>query len=69
MIKENNGILIVAPKGVIGTWYNQRNTYSFTNTYRKCDYLWQSNITKEQSRKLGTLLIPEKSLHILISIM
>ena len=30
-----DGALIVAPKGVIGTWYQARNTYSFSGSYRK----------------------------------
>ncbi len=50
-----NGALIVAPKGVIGTWYNQEIPTHLPNHIEKMSVLWQSNITKGQSRKLGNL--------------
>jgi SNF2 family DNA or RNA helicase len=61
-----NGILIVAPKGVIGTWYNQEIPTHLPTHIENVTILWQSNITKEQSRKLGTLFKTGEELHILI---
>ena len=61
-----NGALIVAPKGVIGTWYNQEIPTHMPDHIESVSVLWQSNITKEQSRKLGTLFKTGEELHILI---
>ena len=61
-----NGILIVAPKGVVGTWYNQELPAHLPTHIENVSVLWQSNITKEQSRKLGTLFKTGEELHILI---
>ena len=61
-----NGALIVAPKGVIGTWYNQEIPTHMPDHIESVSVLWQSNITKEQSRKLGTLFKTGEQLHILI---
>jgi SNF2 family DNA or RNA helicase len=61
-----NGVLIVAPKGVVGTWYNQEIPAHLPTHIEKTSVLWQSNITKEQSRKLGTLFKTGEELHILI---
>ena len=61
-----NGALIVAPKGVIGTWYDQEIPTHLADHIEKKVVLWQSNITKEQSRKLGTLFKTGEEFHILI---
>ena len=61
-----NGALIVAPKGVIGTWYDQEIPTHLPDHIEKEIVLWQANITKGQSRKLGTLFKTGEELHILI---
>ena len=61
-----NGILIVAPKGVIGTWYNQElPTHLATHIVSKT-VLWQANINQKQQDKLDTLFESGEDLHILI---
>ena len=32
-----DGALIVAPKGVVKTWYEQETSNTLTKTHRKCD--------------------------------
>ena len=61
-----NGLLIIAPKGVIGTWYNQEIPTHLPDHIENVPVLWQANITKGQSRKLGTLFKTGEELHILI---
>ena len=61
-----NGALIVAPKGVIGTWYTQELPAHLVDHIEKVSVLWQPNITKSQSRKLGNLFKTGEELHILI---
>ena len=61
-----NGALIVAPKGVIGTWYDQELPTHLPDHIEKKIVLWQANITKGQSRKLGTLFKTGEELHVLI---
>ena len=61
-----DGLLIVAPKGVIGTWYNQELPQHMPDHIENVSVLWQANITKSQSRKLGTLFKTGEELHILI---
>jgi len=61
-----NGALIIAPKGVIGTWYNNELPTHLPNHIENVTILWQSNITKKQNEKLKTLFEIEESLHILI---
>jgi len=61
-----DGILIIAPKGVVGTWYNQELPTHLPNHIENMSVLWQANITKEQSRKLGDLFKTGEELHILI---
>jgi SNF2 family DNA or RNA helicase len=61
-----NGILIVAPKGVIGTWYNQElPTHLPTHIVSKT-VLWQATINQKQQDKLDTLFETGEDLHILI---
>ena len=61
-----NGALIVAPKGVVGTWYDQEIPTHLPNHVEHKVVLWQANITKGQSKKLGTLFKTGEELHILI---
>ena len=61
-----DGALIIAPKGVIGTWYNNELPAHLPDHIENKTVLWQSNITKSQSRKLGTLFKTGETLHILI---
>ena len=61
-----NGALIVAPKGVVGTWYNQELPNHLPDHIAHVTTLWQSNITKKQREKLESLFEVEESLHILI---
>ena len=61
-----NGALIVAPKGVVGTWYKQEIPTHLVDHIENKTVLWQANITKGQSKKLGTLFKTGEELHILI---
>jgi len=61
-----DGVLIVAPKGVIGTWYKQEIPAHLPNHIENMTVLWQPNITKKQREKLDSLFEPEELLHILI---
>jgi len=61
-----DGLLIVAPKGVIGTWYNQELPTHLPDHIENVTILWQANITKTQRDKLETLFEVEESIHILI---
>ena len=61
-----DGALIVAPKGVIGTWYTQELPAHLVDHIENVTVLWQANITKSQSRKLGNLFKTGEELHILI---
>ena len=61
-----NGALIVAPKGVVGTWYNQEIPTHLPDHINNVSVLWQSNINKTQQEKLNTLFETGEDLHILI---
>ena len=61
-----NGVLVIAPKGVIGTWYNKELPTHLPNHIENVTILWQSNITKKQRENLESLFEVEESLHILI---
>jgi len=61
-----DGVLIVAPKGVIRTWYEQELPTHLPSHIENVTILWQSNITKKQKEKLDSLFEPEELLHILI---
>jgi len=61
-----NGILIVAPKGVIKTWHEQEIPTHLPDHIESMTILWQANITKKQQEKLDLLFKSEVSLHILI---
>ena len=61
-----DGALIVAPKGVIGTWYNQELPAHLPDHIENVTVLWQSNINKKQQDKLDQLFKTGHELHILI---
>ena len=61
-----DGLLIVAPKGVVGTWYDQELPTHLPDHIENVTILWQANITKTQREKLDSLFEPEELLHILI---
>jgi SNF2 family DNA or RNA helicase len=61
-----DGVLIVAPKGVIKTWYEQELPTHLPDHIENVTVLWQSNITKKQQEKLESLFEIETALHILI---
>ena len=61
-----DGLLIVAPKGVIGTWYNQELPAHLPDHIENTTILWQANITKTQREKLDSLFETEETFHILI---
>ncbi len=61
-----DGLLIIAPKGVIGTWYNQELPAHLPDHIENVTVLWQANINKKQQEKLNTLFEIETALHILI---
>ena len=61
-----DGALIIAPKGVVKTWYEQELPTHLPNHIENVTVLWQSNITKGQQEKLESLFETETALHILI---
>ena len=61
-----NAALIVAPKGVVKTWYEQELPTHLPDHIENVTVLWQSNITKGQQEKLESLYEIETALHILI---
>ena len=61
-----NGALIVAPKGVVGTWYNNELPTHLPDHIDKKIVLWQAMINKTQEKKLNTLFETGEELHILI---
>jgi len=61
-----NGALIVAPKGVVGTWYSNELPTHLPDHIENVTVLWQANITKKQQESLDTLFQEGEGLHILI---
>ena len=61
-----DGALIIAPKGVVKTWYEQELPTHLPNHIDNVSVLWQSNITKSQQEKLDSILENEMLLHVLI---
>ena len=61
-----DGALIVAPKGVVKTWYEQELPTHLPKHIENVTVLWQSNINKTQQEKLETLFEIETALHILV---
>ena len=61
-----DGALIVAPKGVVGTWYNQELPAHLPDHIENVTVLWQANINKKQQDKLDQLFKTGHELHILV---
>ena len=61
-----DGALIIAPKGVINTWYEQELPTHLPQHIENVTVLWQPNINKKYEEKLKTLFEIETALHILI---
>ncbi len=61
-----NGALIIAPKGVVGTWYNQEIPTHLPDHIENVTTLWQANITKKQKECLNEILKVGEELHILV---
>jgi len=61
-----DGALIVAPKGVIGTWYNQELPTHLPDHIENVTVLWQANINKKQQEKLDRLFETGHDLHIIV---
>ena len=61
-----NGALIIAPKGVVGTWYTNELPTHLPDHIENVTVLWQPNITKKQQDTLDTLFQEGEGLHILI---
>jgi SNF2 family DNA or RNA helicase len=61
-----NGALIVAPKGVIGTWYNEQIPNHMPDHVEYNAVMWQADINIKQQRKLNVLFETGEDLHILI---
>jgi len=60
-----DGLLIIAPKGVVKTWYEQEIPTHLPDHIENVSVLWQANITKTQQEKLDELFEPESVFHIL----
>ena len=61
-----DGALIIAPKGVMGTWRHQELPAHLPTHIESMAVMWQANITNSQSRLLGQLFKTDEKLHILI---
>jgi len=61
-----DGALIIAPKGVVGTWYKQELPTHLVDHVENVTILWQPSISKKQEEKLKSLFEIETALHILI---
>ena len=61
-----DGALIIAPKGVINTWYEQELPTHLPQHIENVTVLWQPNINKKYEEKLKTIFEIETNLHILI---
>ena len=61
-----DGALIIAPKGVINTWYEQELPTHLPQHIENVTVLWQPNINKKYEEKLKTIFEIETDLHILI---
>jgi SNF2 family DNA or RNA helicase len=61
-----DGLLVIAPKGVMGTWHKQELPAHLPDHIENVAVMWQANINKKQKEKLNTLFEIEVALHILI---
>ena len=64
--RKINGALIIAPKGVINTWYEQEIPLHLADHVNYKCVLWQALINWKQQKKLNTLFETGEDLHILI---
>ena len=61
-----NGVLIVAPKGVVKNWYESEIPTHLVDHIEHKTVLWQPLITKKQTASLDSLFETGEDLHILI---
>mgnify|MGYP003109216906 CR=1 FL=1 len=61
-----DGALIIAPKGVMGTWYNQELPTHLPKHIDKVAVMWQANINNKQFEKLKSVMAPGHELQILV---
>ena len=61
-----NGVLIVAPKGVVKNWYESEIPTHLVDHIEHKTVLWQPSITKKQTTALNSLFETGEDLHILI---
>ena len=61
-----DGALIIAPKGVIETWYKQELPAHLPAHIEKVTVLWQANINQKQQKNLDQLFKSGHDLHVLI---
>ena len=61
-----DGALIIAPKGVVKTWYEQEIPTHMPDHVEHTDVLWQAMINKKQQKELDKLFAPGEDLHILV---
>ena len=61
-----DGALIIAPKGVVNTWYQQEIPIHLPDHIEHRAVLWQANITQKQQDKLDLLFETGHQLHIFI---
>jgi SNF2 family DNA or RNA helicase len=61
-----NGALIIAPKGVIETWYKQELPAHLAEHIENVTVLWKANINQKQKNNLNQLFERNHDLHILI---
>ena len=61
-----DGVLIIAPKGVVKTWYEQELPTHLPDHIENVSVLWQPNMTKTQREKLESLFEIETAFHILV---
>tara|TARA_R100000781_G_scaffold50497_1_gene33418 strand:+ start:777 stop:2207 length:1431 start_codon:yes stop_codon:yes gene_type:complete len=61
-----DGALIIAPKGVVKTWYEQELPTHLPEHIENVSVLWQPNITKKYKENLDSLFELGEDLHILI---
>ena len=61
-----DGAIIVAPKGVVKTWYEQELPTHLPDHIENVSVLWQPNMTKKHQENLDRLFETGEDLHILI---
>jgi len=61
-----DGALIIAPKGVVNTWFQQELPAHLPTHIENVSVLWQAHINQKQQDKLDTLFATGHQLHILV---